>query len=238
MKQYDDKNEFDQTLKSFNSVVMDESEKEEVYSNLMNSFEKKKRKNRIFKWSNHILTAALVAIFLIGGGYFIADKILLEQAAPEDNKNIETIETVLEQAFTGPDKELKQILNEKESYIADNKVKEYQNELFSYYEDVFQPYFEGNRFQDHVMNNKLNLTELAYSKGYQLDAQEIEVKKDEKAEDAYNFSFIVQYKIDEIKVGEIKLSGRVNVYEEGKINTLRFYDGSIEELINAFHKEE
>jgi hypothetical protein len=237
MKQYDDKNEFDQTLKSFNSVVMDDSEKEEVYSNLMNSFEKKHRKNRIFKWSNHILTAALVAIFLIGGGYFIADKILLEQAAPEDN-NIETIEAVLEQAFTGPDKELKQILDEKESYIADNKVKEYQNELFSYYEDVFQPYFEGNRFQDHVMSNKLNLNELAYSKGYQLDAQEIDVKKDEKAEDAYNFSFIVQYKKDEIKVGEIKLSGRVNIYEEGKINTLRFYDGSIEELINAFHKEE
>ncbi|WP_113930247.1 hypothetical protein [Bacillus sp. P14.5] len=44
MKQYDESNEYDQTLKSLNSIKMEKSDKEEVYSNLINNLEKRKVK--------------------------------------------------------------------------------------------------------------------------------------------------------------------------------------------------
>ncbi|NQD65037.1 hypothetical protein HP456_03795 [Bacillus haikouensis] len=237
MKQYDEKPEFDETLKSLDSIIMEESDKEEVYSNLMSSVEKKKSKNKVSIWSNHILSAAFIVIFLAGGGYFIADKIMVEQAAPHDD-NIETIETVLKKSFSGPDKELTKILNKKESYIDEDKVQEYQNELFSYYENVYQPYFEENRFQDHVMNNKLTYNELAYSNGYHLETARIDVKEDEKTKGAYEFTVHVQYKKDENEAGETTVSGRVNIYEKGKINSLRYYDdGGLEKLAKAIQTE-
>jgi hypothetical protein len=237
MKQYEEKTEFDETLKSLDSIILEGSDKEEIYSNLMKSIEKKKSNSGIFKWSNHFLSAAFIAFFLIGGGYFIAEKIMVEQAAPLED-NIDTIEKVLKHSFSGPDKELKQILDEKESYIDEDKVQEYQNELFSYYEKVYQPYFEENRFQDHVMNNKLTFNEWAYSNGYQLEVAKIDVKEDEKNEGAYEFTVNVQYKKDDNDVGETMVSGRVNIYESGKINTLRYYDdGGLEELIKAIQTD-
>jgi hypothetical protein len=237
MKQYDEKTEFDDTLKSFDTLILEKDEKEKVYSNLMNNIEKKQRNNRVFKWSNHFLSAAFIAIFLLGGGYFIADKVLWEQAAPQEN-NIETIETVLEKIFSGPDKELMEIVDEKESYIDEDNVQEYQSELYSYYENVYQPYFAGNRFQEHVMNNKLTFNELAYSRGYQLDAVKLDVKEDKKTEGAYEFTVNVLYRKGEEEGSVIKVSGRINIYENGKINLLRFYkDGGAEGLTKAIQTE-
>ncbi len=175
-------------------------------------------------------------IFLIGG-YFIADKILLDQAAPQD-ENIETIETVLEIVFTGPDKELKNILDDEESYVEQDKVQEYQNDLYSHYEDIYQPYFEENTFQGHINTNQLTFTQLAYYKGYQLKADKIDVIEDEKTDGAYNFTVNVQYYKGDIKEGEIKVSGRVNIYNTGKINTMKFYnDGGLEELVKTIQPE-
>lgn len=231
MKQYDENKEYDLTLKSLDSITMEESDKKEVYSDLIHSIEKKKGIGRGFNWSIHLLSAAFIMIFLVGGGYLIAEKILWEQAAPED-ENIETIETVLENVFSGPDKELKKILDDQDSYIEEDRVQEYQSDLYSYYENIYQPYFEENTFQGHINTNQLTFTQLAYFKGYQLKADKINVKEDEKTDGAYNFTVNVHYYKGDNKEGEIKVSGRVNIYDTGKINTLKYYDnGGLEELV-------
>ncbi|TYR72495.1 hypothetical protein FZC79_22535 [Rossellomorea vietnamensis] len=231
MKQYDENKEYDKTLKSLDSITMGESDKEDVYSDLIHSIEKKKGIGRGFNWPVQLLSAAFIMIFLVGGGYLIAEKILWEQAAPED-ENIETIETVLDNVFSGPDKELKKLLDDQDSYIEEDKAQEYQSNLYSYYENIYQPYFEENTFQGHINTNQLTFTQLAYYKGYQLKADKINVKEDEKTDGAYNFTVNVHYYKGDIKEGDIKVTGRVNIYNTGKINTLKFYDdGGLEELI-------
>jgi hypothetical protein len=233
MKQHDEHTELDNRLKSLDSIRLEEPDKQEVYSNLRTSMENQKHRSKVFQWPNHVLTAAFVAIFLMGGGYFIATNTIWEQAAPQD-ENIDVIETVLEKTFSGPTEEFKTILDKKEAYIQKNNGQEYQNELLSYYQKEYGPYFEENRLQDHLMTNKLTFLELAGAKGYQLEAAKIDSKKEENNEDAYEFTVDVHYKSADNQTSVTKISGRVNIYETGKINTIRFYeDGGLAELVQA-----
>ncbi|RIW32016.1 hypothetical protein D3H55_14140 [Bacillus salacetis] len=238
MKRHEDETEFDKTLKSLDSIQLDKTDKEEVFSSLKTSMEKQKGKNKVFHWSNHLLTAAFAAIFLIGGGYLFMNNIAWEQTAPQ-SENIKTIETVLKKIFSGPDEELKAILDNKETYIKNDNVQEFQSELMSYYLKEYGLYFEENRVEDYVMTNKLTFTELAYAKGYQLEAADIEITKDEESEDAYVFTVHVDLMSGGTESSETKVTGRINIYEEGKINTIRFArDGGTEELIKAIQTAE
>jgi hypothetical protein len=237
MKQFDEKSEFDETLKSIDSISMNEADKNEVYSKLMNSIQQKKSKNRVFTWSNHILSAAFVMLFLIGGAYFIANQLMVDQAAPQD-KQVEAIEAVLNQSFSGPDQELKEILDKEESYIEEDNFQQYQAELLTYYEAVYQPYFAENRIQQYVMENKLTFNQLAYSNGYQLKVSKIDVKEDKDNEGAFDFTVLVQTIKGENDVDEIKVSGRINIDENGKINTIRYFDnGGLAELVKSIQSD-
>ncbi|QTC41621.1 hypothetical protein I7V34_21710 [Bacillus sp. V3] len=237
MKQFDEKTEFDETLKTMDSISMNGTDRHEVYSKLTDSMQQKKRKSSVINWSHPILSAIFVLLFLIGGGTFIVNQLMVEQAAPQE-KHSDTIKAALKQSFSGPDNELKEILDQKESYLEEDKFQQYQDELLTYYDEVYQPYFKKNKIQEYVMENTLTFPEMAYVKGYRLKASSINVTEDKNNEGAFDFTVDVQTVKGGGKVDEVKVSGRVHIGDDGKIQSLRYPEsGGLSALVQSIQSE-
>lgn len=151
--------------------------------------------------------------------------------SPQD-ENIQTIKTVLEQSFDEPDQELKILIDASKSYDSAEKFAEYQQEIYSYYEKNYKPYFTEDMFEAHMMNNKLTLNIQAYIQGYQLEVTDIGVKEDQNTEGAYDFILNVHYKKGTNEGYAVKISGIASIYEQGKISMIRFTSG-IAEFVEA-----
>ncbi|MBB6451692.1 hypothetical protein HNQ94_000113 [Salirhabdus euzebyi] len=227
MKQYDERTEFDQTFQSFESIQFDERDKKEVYTNIMNKIENKPSKNRFSKWSKHILTTAVVAIFFIVGGYLLTDKFIMDQANPTPlDENKKTIQTYLEKEFTGPNEELSNIL--------DNGI--ISPEFNAYREETYG---------DLVANfkNMVNLNHIlvflidAHMNGYQLNPKTIDIQEIEDTQNnVYNYKVEVEYSKGN-QVNTATVTGIINLDENGKISMIRKMDGRelLEKINQSIH---
>jgi hypothetical protein len=234
MKQYDEQADNDQILKSLDSIQLEESERKEVFTNIMDSIEKKPRKKSVTKWTNNILTAPLIAIFFIGGGYFFINSDMFNQASPSpQDPNINTIETVLEIALTAPDSTLIELSEKLSEANWDSGIPKESADLELYLEEQYKPYFTENGYNQFINSGFVQRLHMAArSEGMKTEVTNMEIVEKEETEGAYDFTVDLSYTLEGGQNKSTLFKGRAYVYEEEKIAALEFEDaGDLNQLI-------
>ncbi len=158
------------------------------------------------------------------------------------NENVSTINTVIEHQFTGPDQELIELYNSPENgtEIGDGKEKsdeelEKPTELDLYLKEKYQSHFTENMYSKYIVTYALDYQLAASMNDYKMEVNSINIEHNEKNEDIYDFTANVLYKKEENEQVIAKVSGRANIYEEGKIAKIQFLDddGLLEALMEA-----
>ncbi|QOR64943.1 hypothetical protein IM538_13935 [Cytobacillus suaedae] len=149
---------------------------------------------------------SLTLIFLIGTGCTMSK-----------DENINTLTALIENEFTGPSDELKEIWDD----FTSNSLEGNEwaaKELEAFYEKRYKPYVADYYYK--VFINAYALVPLlsAEMNGYKLQS------KDEKTEDAYSFTVEVTYEKDGKDVGTVEVKGRINLDKDGKISRLLYLD--------------
>lgn len=203
---------------SYEHVSMKPDEKEDVYERLVESMtEEKSRKNR---WIPTLLTAALVTLFILAGGYIVMNTVITNHTASHE----EEVKEVLEKIFTGPDDELKRLMDQENRYIEEGNSDEYFDLLLSYYKDTYRAYMSPDTIEQYVNETKLSIQVFTYTDGYHLKAEKIDVKQDKKRKESYSFTVDVQYEKEGGKEGNVKVTGDMSVDEQGMISSIRYQD--------------
>jgi|GEM_PF-6442550 len=146
------------------------------------------------------------------------------QSSSENTKEESTakddVKIVLEQIFSGPDKELTQFYEEHN-----------QEEISNYYKDQFEPYFT-EKYMDQAMKTNLvsSFHQKAYGNEVKMDIGSMSVEQSEEKDTAYDFNT----QIDVSNGQSAKVSGRVNTNEQGKITRIHYMDP--QPLLHAFDK--
>ncbi|MBM6617786.1 hypothetical protein [Bacillus suaedaesalsae] len=156
--------------------------------------------------------AVLISVFIFIAGY-----------SEESDRNVKTIQTYLENEFTGPNDELINALEQESAYPP---------ELQSYLEENYKPLVTD---LDRLIRSNLVLIWLreATANGYQLKPLQIEIQKAESQNKAYDFEVKVEYSKDDQTNTEI-ITGRINIDDNGKIVSIRNMNGF--ELIEHMKK--
>ena len=146
------------------------------------------------------------------------------QTEPED-KNIVAIQTVLEHEFNAPDKEYIRMINDPSNItIVDQNglvsAPEEDNEINTYLEDKFMPYFTDFGYRGKVLF--LNFHSPAYNNGYQIAVDKIDVEPVEGRPRDYDFTVHVTYQKDGGDKMKTEITGLATCPEEGKIGKIRY----------------
>lgn len=186
------------------------------------------------------LLTALLFIGLAGWLLFLAlNSGGLQQASPTD-KNIKTIETVLNQMFTGPSREFSEAMDawenavpEKGEGINSGIITSTPEPLTQYTDKYFKPYFTEEGLTDYINTGGLMFLMQADAKGYELKVNDLKIDRLEMEGNYYDFTVTVSYK----KTGSdqqntAKVTGQINVNDEGKIQVFSMFgDGGLSETM-------
>ncbi|MDD2494751.1 MAG: hypothetical protein PHE29_06115 [Tissierellia bacterium] len=149
----------------------------------------------------------------------------------QSDNNVEAIQTVLKNAFTCPNEEIiylleKMKLDEEVSIIGENVEKHNVSKdtlLDKKFREIYGDYFTKNWYNSFVNNYALPNSYIIARYGYDIEVDEVEVKKNDNDPIGYSFVVFLNYgknKYDRIN-GEI--TGSAQCSEEGKISFMRFY---------------
>ncbi|ASN05266.1 hypothetical protein [Virgibacillus necropolis] len=141
------------------------------------------------------------------------------------DENIETIESVLQKALTGPNDELKKIFNNEEV-----------EDLVQYDKDHFEEYFatETSYVEFVSQNNGSGILIQAMKYDYNFKVKNIEYEKTESEEIIYDFTVELQYQKEGSEKSEIEtVTGQANLNEEHKIEVMEIRIGEfLASLVN------
>ncbi|WP_226584201.1 hypothetical protein [Halobacillus litoralis] len=138
--------------------------------------------------------------------------------------DIETIETYLENEFTGPGDALSEALDE---YSRD------RSKLDAFLKENYQPILAERFYEEFVNSNyAINWLTTAYGNGYQLQPKDMTIEKtDSEKGNAYTYEVEVQYSKDGASESEM-VTGVINLNDEGNISAVRFMDdGGLKESL-------
>lgn len=143
----------------------------------------------------------------------------------DNEKSEKTIQTYLKSELTGPNEELKKIIDQ-------DQVK-----VNTYIKKHYKTLFIENNFESFVNTNLVFYWLIdAYRYGYQLKPKNIEIQKIDSINNAYDCKVIVEYS----KGGETKtatVTEIINTNEEGKISAIRdINDGGLRQKMKPSHK--
>ncbi|GLI85059.1 hypothetical protein ANABIO32_27790 [Rossellomorea marisflavi] len=210
---------------SYEHVSMKPDEQEDVYERLVESMEKKGRKKQ--RLVPTLLTALLAALFILAGGYLLLNTVMTDQTASQEGE----VKEVLERIFTGPDDELASLMEQEDRYIEEGTSEEYFDLFLSYYKDLFRPYMSPDTIEQYVNEGKITFPYYAYSSGYKLKAEKIVVKENETVQGSFTFTVKVVYSRDGDVRGTVDLSGDITVNDQGLVESIRFRDKGVGELM-------
>jgi hypothetical protein len=127
------------------------------------------------------------------------------------DENIQTMEYVLQNALTGPNEELRQIIE-----------KEELESLAKYEEDLYKEYFANDTsYLEFVNVYTTTLMIHPIRNHYNLKVKNIEFEKTESKEIIYNFTVELQYQKEGSKETEVKtITGQANLNEDHKIEDI------------------
>ncbi|WP_406944095.1 DUF4367 domain-containing protein [Halobacillus sp. SY10] len=138
----------------------------------------------------------------------------------QENTTEDDVTKVLEQIFSGPEKELAQLYEE-----------ENHEGISNYYMDQFEPYFTEEFMTQAVDTNLLSsFHQKAYGNDAHMEIGNMSVEQSEETDTAYNFE--MQILISNGETADV--SGRVNTNEEGEVTRIHYND--IQTLLHAFDK--
>ncbi|MES9683843.1 hypothetical protein ABWK22_13145 [Gottfriedia acidiceleris] len=171
-----------------------------------------------------IMSFLLSGIILVTG----CSSTNIVKSTPQD-QNVKTIKTVIEKQFTGPDIKLIEMLTSEENVTVIGKDGEAtqppkNTELEKYYEKTFQPYFTERMYNNFIAAYAFNYQFLVHKSGYQIKVDNIDIKKIETTEGAYEFKVNILYGKDGSKKKDAEVSGRVYFNTDGKITNIRYLD--------------
>ena len=146
--------------------------------------------------------------------FLVSVFILIAACSKESDENVETIQTYLEQEFSGPNDELINALEQEGAYPP---------ELESYIEENYKP-LVSNWEQFINENMTLIFLKTAFENGYHLETTNIDIQKiDETEEEAYNFEVEVEYHNDD-QTNATTVTGIMNINDNGQISMIRNMD--------------
>ncbi|GAB4074127.1 hypothetical protein GCM10028778_16300 [Barrientosiimonas marina] len=146
------------------------------------------------------------------------------ESEPED-ENITTLEAVLENTFTGPDKKLNRLTDPENINVPDDQdetnkvVSPADTELDSYSEDMYQSYFTEDMYEEYIGR---------YVYSYQakenddMNVADIDIKQKSSDEIIYDFTANVAYQKEDADKQHFKIKGQANFSEEGDIKRFKF----------------
>ncbi|MER2060222.1 MAG: hypothetical protein ABTA16_15490, partial [Niallia sp.] len=136
-----------------------------------------------------------------------------------EDKNISTLKTVLNETYTVPNKELRDILEDPSNFtvIGAEEKTSLSNNLDAYLEKKYQPYFTEEMYDKYIGTYALSY--VAPSPGNSvMKIKDVEVEQTEKMQNIYDFTAIIDYKkVEGSKVEKYEVKGQVNFSENGKI---------------------
>lgn len=210
---------------SYEPVSMKQGEKEDVYARLVESMEEKGRKKQ--RLVPTLLTALLAALFILAGGNLLLNTVMTDQTASREGE----VKEVLERIFTGPDDELASLMEQEDRYIEEGNSEEYFDLFLSYYKDLFRPYMSPDTIEQYLNEGKITFPYYAYSSGYKLKDEKIVVKENETVQGSFTFTVKVVYSRDGDERGTVDLSGDITVNDQGLVESIRFRDKGVGELM-------
>lgn len=85
MKHYDDKSEFDETFKRYDSI--DFPDKNKVYGKMMRTLEGQERTQKFFQFVKPAFSTVIAAVIFLFGGYFLFTNFILNENASQEFMN-------------------------------------------------------------------------------------------------------------------------------------------------------
>lgn len=131
--------------------------------------------------------------------------------------NIKTVEDVLKEEFTGPNKEYKE--------IAEKDGQEKFDEMNSYLKSKYEPYFTEPALESFINSGGAHIYQFQ-NDDYQMSVENIEVKQSDKenGDNIYRFTLQVALESPEEDKTLYDMSGEAIFSEEGKIGRLQIVD--------------
>lgn len=186
----------------------------------------------------NILMSFLLVILIILGAC---------SSKSEDDSNIQSIKTVLNEALTAPNEKLvNTILDPIEKLqsgeeVTESTILKSKNELDTLLKDTYQDYFTEYGYEKFTIQTSIpsNYSLYADGSGYQIIVKNVEVTEDKKNPDRYSFESTLEYTTDEDETKTVVATGRVE-FEDGKIASLDINDdeGLLEKMSSKTIKVE
>lgn len=160
--------------------------------------------------------AVLTCLLLVTGCTQDTQGNQLEEPYGSKEENIQTVEAVLKQEFTGPDKEFRQ--------LAEKEGQEKFNEINSYLKNKYESYFTEAALEFFVKNGAY-VYQFQNSE-YQMSIEEMEVKQSDKENGDNIYYFTVQVALESSSAEKTlyEVTGEATFSEEGKIGRLQIVD--------------
>lgn len=138
-----------------------------------------------------------------------------EKEAKTQDKNIQTIEAVLQNSLTGPSDELKQIVKDQES-------EEKHAALQQYEEKLFKDYFADEPSYTEFVNNYGSTAMVESIKNdYKLQIKNIDYEKVDEKDSVYDFSVEIELQKEGIESsGNQTVTGQANLNDDHKIKAM------------------
>ncbi|WP_400246766.1 hypothetical protein AB3U99_08035 [Niallia sp. JL1B1071] len=138
-----------------------------------------------------------------------------EKVDKNTDEYIQTVESVLHNALTGPNDKLKEILESKDG-------KERTTALAKYEENVYKDYFANETaYIDFISRYGTVLMTESYKNKYTLKVENIEYERTHSKENIYNFSIQLQYRKEGKDLPEVKkITGQADLNDEHKIERM------------------
>lgn len=187
--------------------------------------------NKPKKLKINITLPLFLVVFLIITGCSNSD---IRKTESQD-KNIHTLEAVLNNTFNGPDKKLTELLNDPDNatkLAEGQKNPENPTDLDLYLEEKYKKYFTADMYDEYIDKYALN---------YQIKDNEFlklentNIKQNETNSNIYHFSSVVEYQKESQKSKSYEVEGEANFTDDGKLTKFKiFTDNELSEKIKEY----
>lgn len=168
------------------------------------------------------------------------------QAAEATLSNWETIHTVIEKEFNGPDKKYRELRNaamkELSKELMEEQYQEYLKSptnlnLLAYTGKTYAPYFTGKGYEVFTYTGDAFMAGM-YPGDFSLKVSNIKINQNRKRTKCYNFTLQVTYTNPNKKFSVFNHRMRASLPQPGKISVIEFTDlNGLENELNKLNKK-
>lgn len=192
-------------------------------ASVTNEYRSKKVKARVY-----LVVIAVWTLFLIG-------------CSRKQNINEQAIETVVQNIFTCPNEDLDTIYDEMLEQMANaatlpkgtkSALETYDQKL----EEIYSPYFTEKGYEAFyrrmIYTRELSYHSFAKDAGYEIEVEEVEIKRSKSIPSNYSFTAHVYYGKIGAQKEKLEIEGSAQIYEQrGKLSFINIIDPTLMKLL-------